>query len=69
MLACCCTEVGTAGLSSIPAIAELERVAMRTDPISAVPNEAPRFVAVFCSPADLGTAVVRDRRHGNRSEL
>ena len=26
------------------------RVAISTEPISAVPNEAPRLVAVFCSP-------------------
>src|SRR5664280_1045241 len=40
----------TVGLSAMPASATLLRVAINTDPISAVPIEAPRLVAVFCRP-------------------
>lgn len=50
VVACCCTDAGTSGLFSIPEMIEVVKVAMSTDPISAVPREAPRLVAVFCSP-------------------
>jgi hypothetical protein len=44
------TSWGIAGFSWIPWMKLAVRPAMRTDPASAVPSDAPRFVMVFCSP-------------------
>ena len=38
------------GLASTPLRTIEVRVAIITDPMRAVPSEAPRFKAVFCSP-------------------
>ena len=44
------TSSGTSGFSSIPARNDEVRPAISKDPARAVPSEAPRLVAVFCSP-------------------
>ena len=44
------TDCGTFGLDSIPARNEAVSAAIRIEPASAVPSEAPSWVAVFCRP-------------------
>ena len=48
------TSGGTAGFCWMPATSVAVRLAIRTDPASAVPSDAPRLVAVFWSPPTSG---------------
>ena len=54
MSACCEIREGTSGFCSIPVSSVAVRLAISTDPASAVPSDAPRFVAVFCRPPTSG---------------
>ena len=47
---CAFTSAGTAGLSWIRELNPFRRPSSSTEPISAVPSDAPRFCAVPCSP-------------------
>ena len=44
------TDCGTSGFWSIPARKDVASAATSTEPASAVPSDAPSWVAVFCSP-------------------
>ena len=48
--ACVLTASGTSGFESMPLKNAVVRLAINTDPASAVPSDAPRFVSVFCRP-------------------
>ena len=49
-VACDETSAGTAGLDWIPVRNDAVSTAIKNEPASAVPIEAPRLVAVFCRP-------------------
>ena len=53
-LACNDSSFGTAGFCAIPVRNEAVSAAMRTEPASAVPSEAPNCVAVFWRPPTSG---------------
>ena len=48
---------------------DADTAAIMTDPASAVPIDAPRFVIVFWTPPDLGALVVRHGGDRYRAEL